>query len=473
MIKLSTTKKNFIYYLLYNIITPLISFITAPYLARTIGPNGVGTFSYTYSIVQYFMLFAMLGLYNYGNRIIAKNKINNSVLSKEFISLYTMQFINSLIIIVIYLLYIVFYSGDFKVYLLIETFYLLSAAIDISWFFSGIEKFKTIVIKNTIIKIFTALLIFIFVKNENSLLIYVFIMSISNFVSQIILWSGVKKYVKYQRISKKDIVKHIKPCFVLFISVIAISIYRIMDKIMIGIYCPVVEVGFYEQAEKIVNIPLTIITSLGVIMLPRISNLLSNDKKSIALQYFKKSIQFVLFLAVPITFGLMVVSKDFIDLYLGKSFSKSAVLLILLSITIIFSSLSTVIRTQYLIPKEKDKVYIKSVIIGAIVNLIANIIFIPIFSSAGACIGTILAEFSVLVVQILHIRKEVKCIEYVFGNFNFVYKGLLMLVIVYIVSSIEINLLTKLLLEISTGIVVYSLLNIKYIHKIVKIRGKI
>ena len=135
---------------------------------------------------------------------------------------------------------------------------------------------------------------------------------------------------------------------------------------------------------------------------------------------------------------------------------------------------SSVIGTlQYLIPKEKDKVYIKSVIIGAIVNLIANIIFIPIFSSVGACIGTILAEFSVLVVQILHIRKEVKCIEYVFGNFNFVYKGLLMLVIVYIVSSIEINLLTKLLLEISTGIVVYSLLNIKYIHKIVKIRGKI
>ena len=206
----------------------------------------------------------------------------------------------------------------------------------------------------------------------------------------------LKKEIAFVKVNKEDIVKHIKPVLVLFVPVIAISLYKIMDKIMLGYLINVVEVGYYEQAEKIINIPLGLITALGTVMLPRISSLISKGNDKIIKEYIKNSLKFMMFISFPIAFGLIAISSGFIPMFLGIAFTKSALILNYLSVTIIFLSIANVIRTQYLIPKEKDGIYIKSVILGAIINFIINLLLIPRYYSIGACIGTIFAEFSVM-----------------------------------------------------------------------------
>jgi O-antigen/teichoic acid export membrane protein len=172
-------KKNFIYNFIYQILILILPLITVPYVSRVLGADGVGTYSYTYSIAYYFMIIAMLGLNNYGNRRIAKVRDNKEDLSKEFWSIYKLQLITSSIMIILYFLYVSLFATKYKLIAFIQILYVASSMLDINWFFFGIEKFKLTITRNTIIKVFSLILIFIFVKNENDLWKYTTILSSS------------------------------------------------------------------------------------------------------------------------------------------------------------------------------------------------------------------------------------------------------------------------------------------------------
>ena len=389
-------RKNFFYNIIYQVLILILPLITVPYVARVLGADGVGIHSYTYSISYYFMLIAMLGLNNYGNRSIAKVRDNKDELSKTFWSIYLLQFIVSTLMVITYLIYIILFNIRYKQIAVIQIFYVISSIFDINWFFFGLEKFKITIIRNTIIKIISLVSIFLFVRNSDDLWVYTLILSGSTFLSQIILWPYIKKYVNFTKIKIIDILKHLKPCLILFIPVIAVSIYKIMDKIMLGNMASIVEVGYYENAVKIIDVPKGIITSLGTVMLPRMSNMIAKGEEEKIKMYIGKSLQVIMFLALPITMGLIAISDDFILIFLGNNFTKTGTLIKYLAISLIFLSWANVIRTQYLIPKERDKDYIISVILGAIVNLVMNIILIPRYASIGACYGTICAELIVM-----------------------------------------------------------------------------
>ena len=408
---MTSPKKNFIYNVMYQILILIIPLITAPYLSRVVGSEGIGIFSYTYSIVYYFMLLTLLGVNNYGNREIAKVRDSKKELSKTFWSIYSFQIFMGTLMLIIYIAYLLLFNIDYKLLSFIEIIYILSAILDINWFFYGMEEFKKTITRNTILKIGTLFLIFIFVKKSTDLWKYTLIMASMTLLSQLILWFFMKGKIDFVKIKIKDIKKHIKPNIILFIPVIAVSIYKIMDKVMLGSLTNINEVGFYENAEKIVNIPITIIAALGTVMLPRITNMISNGQKKEVDKYINKSIEFVMFLSLAMCIGLICVGYDFAPVFFGKEFQKTGILIVLLSITLPFISFANVIRTQYLIPFGKDKVYMKSVIYGAISNFIMNLIFIPKFESIGACIGTITAEIFVMLYQFYYMRKEYK-----FGN---------------------------------------------------------
>lgn len=461
-------KKNFVYNTLYQILILILPFITVPYVSRTLGTTGVGIYSYTYSIVYYFMLIGMLGINNYGNRTIAKSRDDKQVLSQNFWSIYSLQIIMNIIMIIFYVVYICVINNQYKLISVIQLIYLISNMFDINWFFFGLEKFKLTVTRNTIIKFISLILIFTFVKDNNDLWIYVLILSLSTLISQLLLFPFLFKEIGFEKIKFKDIMKHIKPCLVLFIPVIAISLYKVMDKIMIGVFSNMSEVGFYEQAEKIINLPLGIITSLGTVMLPRISNLAEKGKNDEILEYIKKSINFMMFLAFPIVFGLCSISNKFIPLFLGEDFFKSSTLIYLLSPTIIFIAFANVIRTQYLIPKEKDKIYIISVTIGAIINLLFNIICIPNYGSVGACFGTLGAEFFVMFYQAFSIRKELPIKRYLCNCIQFLLKSIIMFLILAIVNLLKVSDTILIILDLLIGMVVYFSLNIKFIKKLLK-----
>ena len=468
--KLSKVKINFLYNIFYQALILVLPIITVPYVSRTLKPEGVGIFSYTYSFASYFVLVSMLGISSYGSRLIAKVRDDKKILSREFLSIYTVQILSTVIMISLYLITTLFIVKDYSTVRFIEIIYIVSCLFDITWFFNGLEKFKITVIRSTIIKILSVLSILLFVKSENDLYIYVIIQSLSVLLTSVSIFPFLKRYIILCKINEKDIVKHLKPCLILFIPTIAVSLYKIMDKIMLGFLASVEEVGYYEQAEKIINIPLGLITALGLTLMPKISNLVANKNINVIKAYIQKSIKFVMFMSFPIVFGLISVAKDFVPLFLGESFTPSINILYFLSITIVFISFGNIIIQEYLIPFEKENIFIKSTFVGAIINLTLNFILIAKYKSMGASVATVFAEFFVVLYQTVNTAKNLSIKKYLKEGSIFFIKGFLMFIITFSISFLNINVILKLIVEVFIGVLIYLLLNLNYIREITNIR---
>jgi len=453
--KMNSIKKNFFYNTAYQMLIILIPVLTTPYISRILGAEGTGRYSYAYSVAYYFVMFAMLGLNNYGNRTIAMVRENHEELSKTFCSIYIFQLITSTMMIVFYIVYCMFISDD-NIISWILLLYVVSAAFDINWLFFGLELFKVTITRNLIIKSLTVISIFVFVKDINGIYIYALIYSFGMLISQLLLWGIVKKYISFKRVSLYDIKKHIKPNIILFAPVLAISLYKVMDKIMLGMISTKTEVGYYEASEKIIQIPLALINSLGTVMLPRMANLLANNEIDKSKQYIKKSITFAVFLSTSMAFGIMAIADDFVPLFYGNGFGKCVYLFWIFLPSCIFIAFANVIRTQYLIPNRKDKIYILSVFVGAIVNLFINSLLIGRLQSVGAAIGTLIAEIMVCIIQCWAVRKELPIIRYILDSFPFFFAGLLMFIGLKLVPLIQINAFSLILLKVIIGIVLYA-----------------
>ena len=199
------------------------------------------------------------------------------------------------------------------------------------------------------------------------------------------------------------------------------------------------------------------------------TNLVSKgDKVSINI-YIKKSMNFMMFLAFPICCGIIAISSDIIKILLGQDFAKSGIILNYLSITLLFISFANIIRTQYLIPNERDKEYTISLILGAIINLVMNIIFIPKLASIGACFGTVAAEFTVMLYQIIAVRKEINIKENISNIFGFFKKSIIMFIIIYFIKFMKIDTNIRVFIQITVGVIVYVMLNLRYISSIINI----
>lgn len=450
--------KNFLYNIIYQLLTFIIPLILTPYVSRTLGVDNIGIYSYSYSLVYYFMLLTMLGINNYGSREIAKCK-NIQERSHTFKSIHRLQLSCGIIASIGYILLLLIYNYDHKNIMLINSIFLISAMLDINWFYFGVEKFKLTTIRNLIIKLISIILIFVFVKDADDLWKYTLILSGSTLISQIYMWLFIKKDIVKVKIKKKDILKHLRPCIVFFIPVIAYSIYRVMDKTMIGAIATESELGNYENAEKIINIPVSLITALGTVMLPHMSKKNNNEIKEDIKETFKLSA----FFTIPSAIALMVIAQDFSVVFFGNGFDKSGTIIQMLASTIIFSGIANVIRTNYLIPLKKDKVYVTSTIIGACLNLVLNAIFIPFFGSYGACIGTIVAEFSLMAYQIINTRSEIAYKQIVRIYLKYILSACIMALVMLLISMINIDIAIKIIIQVICGIITYCFINIRYI----------
>lgn len=460
----SSIKKNFMYQLIYDILIMILPFITSPYVARVIGAEGLGIYSYYYSVAYYFVLFSVLGLKNYGNRIIARCRDNQEQLNETFSNLVTVHILVSLVCSIVYILYVFTIDSSERIYAIIMFLQVLSGLFDISWFYFGIEKFKLTVTRNTIIKLINVICVFSLVKSKNDLWIYCLIMALGMLTSQVVLWVPLKKYVFCMKPEWRKMVIHIKPMLILFIPSIAVSLYKYMDKIMIGAISSKTQLGFYENAEKVINIPITVITSFGTIMLPKMSNMMAQKGKSEALKYTKVSMLYVMWLAYALTFGLAGVATVFAPVFWGKEFRLSGYLIMGLAITIPFMSFANVIRTQYLIPAEKDKEYMTSVVGGAVANLIINGLLIPSMGSVGATIGTIVAEIIVCFIQCFAVRKELPLWKYFRQTVFFIGFGIAMFAIVFKLGNALDKTVLTLFIQICIGGILYSILSAMYFY---------
>lgn len=453
----SSAKKNFIYSSIYQVLVLVLPLITTPYVSRIFGAENLGVYSYTNTIAQYFVIFAMLGLNNYGNRAVAMARDNQDELDAVFSEIYTMQVVTGILSLLVYLVYALLIAREYKVYSLILTLYVLSAVFDINWLFFGLEKFKLTVTRNSIIKIGSVVAILLLVKSKEDLWIYTSIYAVSMLLSTIALWPYARKEVHYHLPKTGDVLKHLKPNMVMFIPVIAISIYKYMDKLMLGGFSKI-ETGYYENVEKIMTVALGFITAFGNVMLPRMSNMVARKDITGVRQTIATSIRFVLGLSCALTFGMAAVAPEFVGLYFGDGFEPCITVMISLAPTMIFQSWANVIRTQYLIPFKHDNIYVGSVVFGAIVNFVINYLMIPKLGALGAVVGTIVAEASVAVIQTVAVRRELNVSLYFKQGIPFILFGSAMYGVVRVVSRLTASAIVKVVLEVGIGAVVYLLL---------------
>ena len=457
----SSSKFNYIYSVSYSILAMLLPLITSPYVSRVLGAKNLGIYSYTYSIVNYFILFIMLGISNYGNRQVAKVRDNQEELNKVFSEIYTMQFLSGVAILAFYLFYMIVVVEENKSVFFIQTLMIIGTIMNVNWFFWGLEQFKITVTRNFIIKISSFLCIILFVKSKDDLWIYTLILSLGLAFSDGFLFFLLPKYIQFRKPKLSDVVKHFKPNIILFIPVITVSIYRTMDKIMLKEMVDYSQVGYYTNSEKIINLCLSIVTALGQVMLPKMTNILAQGKNKQFFKLLAKSVKFITVVSCALVFGILAVAEEFVPLFFGNGYEPCISILKFLAPNLILLAWGNVIKTQFLIPKEKDFVYIKSAIFGVVVNGIINYIFIPKYAAIGAAIGTLCAEMISLIYILFKIRKEIKLKGY-FLNIPYFGIGLIMYFVVTAVKQALFSGVAALIIEILVGGAVYILLILVY-----------
>lgn len=448
--------KNYLYNVGYQVLVMILPLITVPYISRVIGTQGVGINAFTNSTIQYFILFASIGINIYGNRSIAYVRDNKQELSKIFWEIAILRFITVAVTYGVFLVFLSFVHR-FQVYLLYQSLLIIAVAFDISWFFMGIEDFRKTVLRNTFVKLISVILIFTLVKTRDDLAIYILILSVSTLVGNLTLWPYLKRELRPVKFSELNVWRHFQPSLYLFLPQIAIQIYLVVNKSMLGIFTSVEAAGYFDNADKLVKVILAIVTATGTVMLPRVANTFAQGKKEQVNRYLKLSFDAVSLIAVPMTFGLMAIAPKFANWFFGSEFIGIDQLVMVLAPVIILIGWSNVTGQQYLIPTHKMKFYNLSVTIGACANIILNLLFIPLWGALGACITTVISELIVTGVQLYAIRKFTPLKE-MFENIpKYFISGILMFGIVYWMNiSMEFSILHT-GMQILSGMLLYGI----------------
>ena len=387
--------KNYLYNLSYQILTIILPIITVPYVTRIFTSEDLGNYGFYNSIVSYFSLFAMLGIGVYGTKQIAAA----SDVSSTFWNIYAIQFVTSLIALSVYLISIFSIPQMGGVIPLILGIVLFAKMIDISWLFSGKEDFKKITIRNIVVRLIGVISIFTFVKSSNDLYLYVFLIVIFDFLGQFVMWVPARKFIKRPSFNTNTIKKNLHPIVLLFLPQVAISLYVVLDRTLLGLLGSYSDVGIYEQGQKLTSILITVVTSLGVVMLPRVANLLSERREEEAQNMVKFSFILYNLIIFPMIFGLIAVNEVFVKLFLGQNFQDVKYVLYIIVFNLMFIGWTNILGYQVLVVRNKNKEFMLSTTIPAFVSVAVNIAVIPFFGYIGASITSVVVEILVFAIQ--------------------------------------------------------------------------
>lgn len=457
-LKSDSVKKNLLFQFMYQFIILVIPIVLSPYLTRTLGEGPLGIYSYTNSIAYYFVVFCMLGISRHGQRVIASRKENDIALRKTFWSLFSVHSIVSLIGLIGYLLFCFLFSKNNSCVFYAQSLYVLSALFDITWFFYGIEKFKNVVIRNALIKVIELILIFLLVKGNDDLMVYTIIMTSSMLLCQLMLFPTAIKIVKPISFSKEDMIEHIKPMLLLSVSVIAVSLYTVFDKTLLGIMTNTDNVAFYEYSNKIINIPKTFISVVGTVLFPRACTCFANNDIVGAKKYYNYSLMVVYLIGFGSVFGLLAISDLFVSIYYGENFIVCSNIIKTLSPVILIISLGDIFRVQFLIPMKKDVQFTICILINAVINLILSVVLIPILGIYGAVIGTICAEVFGLIYQGIAVKEYVDIKNTITSALPFLLASLIMYAVISLIQILFDGCFIALVVQMVVGILVYMLI---------------
>ncbi len=401
-----STKKNAAYNIAYRLFSVFLPLVTAPYLSRAVGREGVGLYSKAWSISYIFCLIGMLGLNDYGVRTVAKVRDERAALDRTFSAIWQMQLLVAGATLAAWLGYVFGFAGEEKEIAFHLTMMSVSCLVSFDWCLMGLDLFRPIALRNTFVKVLAAACVFLFVRKREDLWIYALVWSAATLVGNLSCLPSLRGKVSYRPVPLRESLKHLAPCAVLFISVLAVNIYRTMDKVMVSTLAGLEQNGLYENAEKIIYCLSGFISAVGTVMMPKISHMWHQGREKAVREHIDRSMNLILCMVSALAFGVAAVADRFAPLFYGEDFAYSGTLMIPLAFTLILIGFANVIRTQWVLPQSRDRIFVRSVCAGAAVNLIANALLIPPLKSMGAVIGTLLAEGTVPLVQFLMLRRE-------------------------------------------------------------------
>lgn len=463
-IKAQSVAKNFSYQVIYQIATLVIPLIVSPYLTRTLGDTSLGVYSYTNSIAYYFLAFANLGIAKYGQRTLAAVRDNRDKLRIEFWSLYTVHAIISLLSTLLFFAFAFFLVRDNRTVFLAQTLYVISAISDITWLFYALENFKSIIIRNIIIRVSECICIFLFIKNPSDLLLYTVIVGLGVNLGQLIVFPKAIKAVPFAKFSFHDALKHVKPMLVLFISVLAVSLYTVFDKSLLGWLSTKESVAYYTYADKIISIPRTLIVTIGTVLFPRACKMAAENNFEGQKKYIQVATDVVCTIGCGTIFGLLALGDEFSIIYFGSQFAECGPIMKTLSPIVLIIGLGDIIRTQYLIPQKKDKEYTICIVMNAIVNIIVSASLIPMIGVYGAVFGTLSAEFFGLIYQSYLGRKAIRIKRWFLSLLPAGFCGLIMYTALVLIKRYYSISALSLCLEVLIGISIYSCLILVFVY---------
>lgn len=450
-------KKNFLYSTFYQILTMILPLITTPYVSRVLGAEGIGTYSYTYSFQIYFAMFAALGVLSYGQREIARNRDDVEARSRLFWEIETMVVVTTAITLVVWLVFSLIYTKYTAIFLVL-TINLVAVIFDISWFFSGLEEFQYIVVKNTAVKIVTVVLLFVLIKDKNDLLLYVSLMAIGTLTGNMSMWTKLSKFVKKVPMKAINPGKHLKEILIYFVPTIATSVYTVLDKTMIGaITKDTYENGYYEQATKIINMAKAVaFTSLNSVMGARTAYLFKENRTKEIHQKIEDSLNYILLMAFGMCFGIIGVADGLVPWFLGDGYEPVTGLLKMFSPIIIIVGVSNCLGSLYYNPVGKRATSAKFIISGSVCNLIFNSIFIPKMGATGAVLGSLFAESIIAILYVAFSNGYAKVGMLVKLSLKRVVAAVIMLIVILPFYRLLDKTMLLTIIQIIVGVAVYA-----------------
>ncbi|MGL5902204.1 MAG: flippase [Cetobacterium sp.] len=466
-------KSNFLFNgfrIITNLLFPIIIF---PYVSRVLNPDGIGKVIFTDSISAYFLMFASLGIPLYGIREVAKVRDDKEKLEKTTSEVFLLNLVVTLVVTIFYFwgIYLGLLGKEITL-LKIMSLNIFLTFIGVEWFYQGMEEYKYITIRSIIFRMISLVLIFIFVKDKNDYIAYGTIIVFSTVGSNILNFIKLKTFIKLS-FKNLDMKRHLKPILTIFSMNIAVSIYTNLDSVMLGYRSTEASVGLYSSGIKLVKLVLGIVTSLGAVMLPRISNYIHNGLENELKLLLQKAFKFIMLISLPCFLGLYLTSKEIVLIFSGVGFIEAINTMKYLTPLIIFIALSSFIGIQILYPRGEEKKVLISVVVGAIVNFALNWILIPNYAQDGAAISTSIAEGMVTLTQIIlgyrylkFIKLDIELFKPIFATLSM---GLfLFLLQMYGVENIYISLILKILVGGISYFLVLIILKEKLITEVLK-----
>lgn len=386
-------KKNLFYNILLSISQFIFPLITFPFSSRILGPNGIGSVNFVDSFTQYFILFSALGIPLYGVREISKKKGNKADLEKTFNEIFLIHVISTAAFALVYLISALIIP-QLRVHIdmvLVGIMMMVSGVLSSEWYFQGTEKFSYITARSLIVRSLSVILLFSILKNDSQPVTYYMIMASGMTLNGLVNFLYIKKTVKIA-FFHLDLRQHLRPLVVILGSTIAVSVYMLMDNVLLGFIKGEREVGIYSVALRIVRLPLAFIGAVNAIMIPQISRSYMEKDFPHIQQLTNKSLSLICIIGFPIVSGIYVSAPFLIHIFGGDQFDSSILPLQILAPMVLINGFGNIICIQLLGPMEKERLLLRAYILAMIFSLFVNILLIKYFSFLGASYGMIFTE---------------------------------------------------------------------------------